>query len=127
QQRQVDRLGQPLLGALLGFRDGFEPVPGAGHHVLRGSGSRKPASGLVSHARSGIRSSGGPQPMDTGTAERRRGAVRREWSLSGFGAAPAPTSSSARSALPLTHSGSGPSSGSPVKNFAAMHPPRQES
>ncbi len=30
-------------------------------------------------------------------------------------------------ALPLTHSGSGPSSGSPVKNFAAMQPPRQAS
>ena len=28
---------------------------------------------------------------------------------------------------PTTHSGSGPSSGSPVKNFAAMQPPRQAS
>ena len=28
---------------------------------------------------------------------------------------------------PCTHSGSGPSSGRPVKNFAAMQPPRQES
>jgi hypothetical protein len=27
----------------------------------------------------------------------------------------------------LTHSGSGPASGSPVKNFAAMHPPWQAS
>ena len=31
------------------------------------------------------------------------------------------------SASPLTHSGSGPSSGNPVKNLAAMHPPWQAS
>ena len=31
------------------------------------------------------------------------------------------------SPYPCTHSGSGPSSGSPVKNLAAMQPPRQES
>ena len=34
---------------------------------------------------------------------------------------------SARSPCPFTHSGSGPSSGRPVKNFAAMQPPRQAS
>ena len=33
----------------------------------------------------------------------------------------------ADSPWPLTHSGSGPSRGRPVKNFAAMHPPRHES
>ena len=41
-----------------------------------------------------------------------------------------PTGASAASAAspcPYTHSGSGPSSGSPVKNFAAMHPPRHAS
>ena len=34
---------------------------------------------------------------------------------------------SAASPCPCTHSGSGPSSGRPVKNLAAMHPPRQAS
>ena len=37
------------------------------------------------------------------------------------------TAASAASPWPSTHSGSGPSSGSPVKNFAAMQPPRHAS
>ncbi|SLH04023.1 Uncharacterised protein [Mycobacteroides abscessus subsp. abscessus] len=78
--------------------------------------------GLVSQARSGTRRPGRPRA----TARGRAGA-RREWSLSGLGALSAPTVASANSALPRTHSGSGPSSGRPVKNFAAMQPPWQES
>ena len=38
-----------------------------------------------------------------------------------------PRAARARSPWPSTHSGSGPSSGRPVKNFAAMQPPRHES
>src|SRR6202034_2419338 len=37
------------------------------------------------------------------------------------------SSASASAPWPKTHSGSGPSRGSPVKNFAAMQPPRQAS
>ena len=54
------------------------------------------------------------------------GTLRCEWSTEGFGVAPE-TAASAASPWPCTHSGSGPSSGRPVKNFAAMQPPRQES
>ena len=59
--------------------------------------------------------------MVTGTGRR-----RCEWSSDGFGARSS-TPASAGSPWPRTHSGSGPSSGRPVKNFAAMHPPRQAS
>ena len=57
---------------------------------------------------------------ETGLRERVTGL---EWSIAGFGAEPGVTIDNACSPSPPTHSGSGPSSGIPVKNFAAMHPP----
>lgn len=50
-----------------------------------------------------------------------------EWSRLGLGVRRGSTSASASSASPPTHSGSGPSRGSPVKNLAAMQPPWHES
>mgnify|MGYP002134833676 CR=1 FL=1 len=49
----------------------------------------------------------------------------REWSMCERGLSRSPAS--ADSPWPTTHSGSGPSIGRPVKNFAAMQPPRQPS
>jgi hypothetical protein len=49
------------------------------------------------------------------------------WSTAGAGTAPGATPASAASPWPVTHSGSGPSSGRPVNSFAAMHPPWQAS
>src|SRR6185312_464030 len=51
----------------------------------------------------------------------------REWSIAGRGVEPAPTAARSSSPWPLTHSGSGPSRGRPVKNLAAMQPPWQAS
>ena len=51
----------------------------------------------------------------------------RPWSGRGPSAAGSPSAARAASPWPCTHSGSGPSSGRPVKNLAAMHPPRQAS
>ena len=53
------------------------------------------------------------------------GAVRGRYSISGLEPDGVGRCSPGVPALPFTHSGSGPSSGRPVKNFAAMHPPRQ--
>jgi hypothetical protein len=83
------------------------------------------ASGFSSHPRSSFadgrtESASGTGPFGVRTL---RGAGR-EWSTSDFGiAVSADRAASACSPNPRTHSGSGPSSGSPVKNFAAMHPP----
>ena len=57
---------------------------------------------------------GVPSPSDLGVPERRTAAGR-------------PSAASAVSPWPCTHSGSGPSSGRPVKNLAAMQPPWQAS
>ena len=82
--------------------------------------SRRPtASGLSSQALAGrVRSS------VSGTGAFRTVPVC-EWSCEAPGRSRSPAS--AGSLLPFTHSGSGPSSGRPVKNLAAMQPPRQES
>jgi len=53
--------------------------------------------------------------------------VTFEWPMAACARAPSAIDASAVSPWPCTHSGSGPSSGRPVKNFAAMHPPRQAS
>ena len=53
--------------------------------------------------------------------------VRREWSSEGRGISCTGTDPSSASPSPPTHSGSGPSSGRPVKNLAAMQPPWQAS
>ena len=66
---------------------------------------------------------GGP----AGRCGTRGAAGRCEWSPDGRGAGTPACASRARSPWPFTHSGSGPSSGRPVKNLAAMQPPRQES
>src|SRR5215207_9681399 len=65
--------------------------------------------------------------MVTGTGRRTAGAVRCEWSPSGRGVPLRSTVDTAVAPKPRTHSGSGPASGRPVKNFAAMQPPRQAS
>src|SRR5689334_14361935 len=79
-----------------------------------------PARGLSSQA-----GSGGRRPIVTGTGS--DGRFRCEWSPEGFGGAAPTAAARAVAPWPLTHSGSGPSRGSPVKNLAAMHPPRHES
>ena len=53
--------------------------------------------------------------------------LRREWSGEGVGTGVVACLASAASPRPKTHSGSGSESYSPVKNLAAMHPPRQAS
>ena len=102
EERAVDRRRQPLLAPAAAPRRPIsnQPLPSdAGRLVAADAASS-------SHARS-------------------RGG-RREWSADGCGASRSPRSERA-SPWPCTHSGSGPSSGRPVKNFAAMQPPRQAS
>jgi hypothetical protein len=133
---------------------GFELAAGAWEsHVLaaRVTGYRRDwlddlcISGQVSWGRLSVRDSADPGGRPPGPPDRRsapggwvwsgrlvlrligtgrRGDVRCEWSPAGRGAAAVPAVASARWPCPCTHSGSGPSSGSPVKNLAAMQPPR---
>ena len=67
--------------------------------------------------RSGVSGASGPERRATGL----------EWSEVGAGRSSTPTWARGSSPWPLTHSGSGPSRGSPVKNLAAMQPPWQAS
>src|SRR5690606_14165605 len=100
-QGAVHRLGQSLLGAFLGDRDRLKPFVACHGHTGLSLQSR--AGGLVSS----FKATGPP----------------REWSTRGLGLVR--SRASAGAPWPSTHSGSGPSSGRPVKNFAAMQPPRQ--
>ena len=108
-QRAVDTLGQPLRSAALSLGDGLEPT-GSGHvsQLLYCS----PASGFSSHARLGAR---------VITVSGRD----REWSTAGLGISRSAAKPIRRS--PERIPGSGPSNGSPVKNLAAIQPPRHPS
>ena len=68
-----------------------------------------------------------PEVGERVSSHARSGGGRREWSTGERGDGAVAERRAAASPWPSTHSGSGPSSGSPVKNFAAMQPPRQES
>ena len=95
--------GQAPLGPPLGHRHRLEPA--AGISVT----AQADPSGLSSHARARRAALG---HVDRAAAGPDRSPARRP---------------AARSPCPSTHSGSGPSSGSPVKNLAAMQPPRHVS
>ena len=119
--------GSRLLRALLGDGDGLEPgvlLPWV--LELHAASIRRSRSGREA----GQRALGAGADRAAGSAaEHHRLVAGRRWPWSGPGWRPGRGASpaSARSPYPCTHSGSGPSSGRPVKNFAAMHPPRQES
>ena len=93
--------------------------PGRRAEIAWPPGPPRPATagaGQIGHAvaaADGVGQQAAPAPSDPGP---------------GDGTAPAGHAVPAgRSPWPLTHSGSGPSSGRPVKNLAAMHPPWQAS
>ena len=111
-------------GALLG---GLVSVPSTARSAVRRGNCRDVsiAAALISSAPSAVRPA---QPAGSGWRLRRKvdrlGVVHRR--LRGT-AAPLDGRHERSSPWPLTHSGSGPSSGRPVKNLAAMQPPWQAS
>ena len=112
EQGQVDRPRQQPACPPLRLGDRLEPL--VSHGPTPPAGSRRTASPAPGSGR--------------GSAAPVRPAPRRRASGRPLGRGPAPsTRDSAVAPWPWTHSGSGPSSGSPVKNFAAMQPPRQAS
>ena len=82
---------------------------------------RSPVHRLKATLAEALRAADGP------TSSRARPARRREWSGDGDGRIETARAASALSPWPNTHSGSGSVISRPVKNFAAMHPPRHAS
>ena len=127
--------------AELGAAAGTVVGPTAGPPVLGydwpADAVRRPATGGGDPGEGGVRRAVRTAPSWSPPA--RDGVQRRvsrtgtraglEWSIAGLGRATsrAAAASIAASPCPLTHSGSGPSSGMPTKNFAAMQPPWQAS
>ena len=115
------------MGSRRASRPARRSATGAGRATRRAGPRRTPGPGVPGGS-AGPRAPAAPAPSACDCAAVHFSGAEREWSTSDFGiAVSTDRAASACSPNPRTHSGSGPSSGSPVKNFAAMHPPWQES
>ena len=151
----VGREGTPLVGPVGGVdrrlldddhagpTRGAPPVVGdvpLGHRSCAGRGSSRAARTAAGWGLSAHRGGSGSSSFKSDRSRRRRACGRGARAVAararlgvpgtdrrGTAAPPASAARRAASPCPFTHSGSGPSSGRPVKNLAAMQPPWQAS